>query len=98
MKLYFLFKNIVKISICEFTRSPEKKEKKRMECGKFCTHFGHLITLMASLFTMILLVMVYFIMPPPPNPATGKSLSEALILASTNPQYDDRLFIDSRIQ
>ena len=24
---------------------------------------------------------------------TGKSLSEALILASTNPQYDDRLFI-----
>ena len=24
---------------------------------------------------------------------TGKSLSEALILASTNSQYDDRLFI-----
>ena len=24
---------------------------------------------------------------------TGKSLSEALIFASTNPQYDDRLFI-----
>ena len=26
--------------------------------------------------------------------ATGKSFSEALILASTNPQYDKRLFID----
>ena len=25
---------------------------------------------------------------------TGKSLSEALIFVSTNPQYDDRLFID----
>ena len=24
----------------------------------------------------------------------GKSLSETLIFASTNPQYDDRLFID----
>ena len=24
---------------------------------------------------------------------TGKSLSEALVFASTNPQYDDRLFI-----
>ena len=29
---------------------------------------------------------------------TGKSLSEALILASTNPQYDDRLFIELRVQ
>ena len=29
---------------------------------------------------------------------TGKSLLEALILASTNPQYDDRLFIDLPIQ
>ena len=25
---------------------------------------------------------------------TGKSLSEAFILTSTNPQYDDRLFIE----
>ena len=25
---------------------------------------------------------------------TGKSLSEALIFASTHPQYDDRLFIE----
>ena len=30
--------------------------------------------------------------------STGKSLSEALIFASTNPQYDDRLFIDLRLQ
>ena len=29
---------------------------------------------------------------------TGKSLSEALIFASTNPQYDDRLFIGLRVQ
>ena len=32
------------------------------------------------------------------NMATGKSLSEALIFASTNPQYDDRLFIELRLQ
>ena len=29
---------------------------------------------------------------------TGKSLSEALILASTNPQFDKRLFIELRVQ
>ena len=29
---------------------------------------------------------------------TGKSLSEALIFASTNPQYHDRFFIELRIQ
>ena len=29
---------------------------------------------------------------------TGKSLSEALIFASTNPQYDDRFFIELRVQ
>ena len=29
---------------------------------------------------------------------TGKSLLEALILASTNPQYDKRLFIDLQVQ
>ena len=29
---------------------------------------------------------------------TGKSLSEALIFASTNPQYDDKLFIESQVQ
>ena len=29
---------------------------------------------------------------------TGKSFSEALILASTNPQYDKRLFIELRVQ
>ena len=31
-------------------------------------------------------------------PGAGKSLSEALIFASTNPQYDDRLFIELRVQ
>ena len=30
--------------------------------------------------------------------STGKSLSEALILASINPKYDDRLFIELRVQ
>ena len=29
---------------------------------------------------------------------TGKSLSEALIFASTDPQYDDRLFIELQVQ
>ena len=29
---------------------------------------------------------------------TGKSLSEALIFASPNPQFDDRLFIESQVQ
>ena len=29
---------------------------------------------------------------------TGKSLSEALIFASTNPQYDYRLFIELQVQ
>ena len=29
---------------------------------------------------------------------TGKSLSEALILVSTNPRYDERLFIELRVQ
>ena len=28
---------------------------------------------------------------------TGKSLSEALIFASTNPQYDDRLFTELQV-
>ena len=31
-------------------------------------------------------------------PVTGKSLSEAHIFASTNPQYDDRLFIELQVQ
>ena len=30
--------------------------------------------------------------------STGKSLSEALIFASINPQYDDKLFIELRVQ
>ena len=29
---------------------------------------------------------------------TGKSLSEAIILGSTNPQYDKRLFVDLPVQ
>ena len=29
---------------------------------------------------------------------TGKSLPEALIFASINPQYDDRLFIELQVQ
>ena len=31
---------------------------------------------------------------PPTSPVTGKSFSEAPILASVNPQYDKRLFIE----
>ena len=29
---------------------------------------------------------------------TGKSLSEALVFASTNPQYENRLFIELQVQ
>ena len=32
------------------------------------------------------------------NKFTGKSLSEALIFALTNPQYDNRLFIELQVQ
>ena len=32
------------------------------------------------------------------NMYIGKSLSEALIFASTNPQYDNRLFIELQVQ
>ena len=32
------------------------------------------------------------------DPSTGKSLSEALIFSSDNPQYDDRLFIELQVQ
>ena len=32
------------------------------------------------------------------QPCTGKSLSEALNFVSTNPQYDDRLFIELQVQ
>ena len=31
-------------------------------------------------------------------PHTGKSFSEALILVSTNPKYDKRLFMDLPVQ
>jgi hypothetical protein len=33
-----------------------------------------------------------------PFVVTGKSLSEALVFASTKPQYDDRLFIELQVQ
>ena len=33
-----------------------------------------------------------------PSSATGKSFSEALILPSTNPQYDKRLFTELQFQ
>ena len=32
------------------------------------------------------------------NSTTGKSFSETLILASTNPQYDKRLLIELQVQ
>ena len=39
-----------------------------------------------------------FIAPRQDRTSTGKYFSEALILASTNPKYDDRLFIKLRDQ
>ena len=34
----------------------------------------------------------------PDHSVTGKSFSEALVLATTNPQYDKRLFIELQVQ
>jgi hypothetical protein len=38
--------------------------------------------------------LIFFLIKTMKSDITGKSLSEALILASTNPQYDKRLFIE----
>ena len=35
-----------------------------------------------------------FLLPFQPNLIIGKSFSEALILATVNPQYDKRLFVE----
>ena len=51
--------------------------------GCICKRFS------AMNFTCILLNCIF---------CTGKSLSEALIFTSTNPQYDDRLFIELQVQ
>ena len=47
-----------------------KKRRILTDCGKMCTNCTHLMTLIVSLFTMILLVMVYFM----PNP--NKKMTE----------------------
>ena len=65
-----------------------------MECGKFCAHFGHLITLMASLFTMILLVMVYFIMPPPSH-GTNNQNSTGVVTIISRPSVSNVWFQQS---
>ena len=38
------------------------------------------------------------VLKPTGDVVTGKSLSEALIFASTNPQYDNRLFIELQVE
>ena len=43
-------------------------------------------------------VVVYQFLVRKNDLVTGKYLSEALILASTNPQYDNRLSIELRVQ
>ena len=53
---------------------------------KSCTFLKHLNGRSDTLFVLLF------------RTFTGKSLSEALILASTNPQYDDRLFIELKVQ
>ena len=49
-----------------------------------------------SVFQHLLFVISQFLTNQMSN--TGRSLSEALIFASTNPQYDDRLFIELQVQ
>ena len=44
------------------------------------------------------LALCLFSTGPKKDSVTGKSFSEALILVSTNPQYDIRLFIELRVQ
>ena len=46
----------------------------------------------------ILMIIGAFILCAKGNFFTGKSMSEALIFASTNPQYDNRLFIELPLQ
>ena len=52
-----------------------------------CVTAIHLFT--GSPFSVVILLMEFH---------TGKSLSEAFILTSTNPQYDKRLFADLPVQ
>ena len=54
-----------------------------------------------SILNFLGLSVCFFLIFHPPSWAhfsTGKSLSEALIFASTNPQYDNRLFIELQVQ
>ena len=41
---------------------------------------------------------VFYYLARPMQNITGKSFSEAIIFASTNPQYDNRLFIELLVQ
>ena len=41
---------------------------------------------------------VFYYLARPMQNITGKSLSEAIIFTSTNPQYDNRLFIELQVQ
>ena len=49
-------------------------------------------------FSRVFFSIVFFKMSERKNMWTGKSLSEALIFAPTNPQYDNRLFIELKVQ
>ena len=54
-----------------------------------------------SILNFLGLSVCFFLIFHPPSWAhfsTGKSLSEALIFASTIPQYDERLFIELQAQ
>ena len=68
-----------------------------------CTNYGRM-TLDSKLFMVKIITQtnipkIYSSESATENaPNTGKSLSEALILGSTNAQYDKRLFIDLQVQ
>ena len=62
--------------------------------GLKCGHTNHWILF---LFLSVLLS-IFWITIDGVDTCTGKSLSEALILESINPKYDDRLFIDLQLQ
>ena len=74
-------------------------------CSKFlhffsCRMFAYLLFSPASILGQKDAISMETDRQPDPSAphSTGKSLSEALIFASTNPQYDDRLFIELQVQ
>ena len=80
-----------RVFLCELRTNKLGLSKKTLLClDTRCKRVWRRIAIGLSLFSYCTLASIWL--------STGKSLSEALILASTNPQFDDRLFIELRVQ